>query len=249
MKDLHRALASNARVSGWTPTHRIGFYHSTYDTVVPYENLLSFIRHQKGLNYYFHNRQRSQNANVNPTHIVEEKKADVYIYDDDTKKDHVDAGKDFYFFGSPSPDYKLMKWVVEGKEAGSPSPASSDDKLVTITLQNGDKTVSAEALISGSYSLLLGNGQNACISQYTEGAITIPGKVTIGGTEYDVTVNQLAFRLCNKLTEVTVGEGVTWIGDFAFVGCSSLQKVSLPSTSMVNSASFKAAHVKDIFSL
>ena len=230
MKDLHRALASNARVSGWTPSHRIAFYHSSYDTVVPYENLLSFIRHQDGLNYYFHNRQRSQNANVNPTHIVEEKKADVYIYDDDTKKDHVDAGKDFYFFGSPSPDYKLMKWVVEGKEAGSPSPASSDDKLVTITLQNGDKTVTAEALISGSYSLLLGNGQNACISQYTEGAITIPGKVTIGGTEYEVTVNQLAFRLCNKLTEVTVGEGVTWIGDFAFVGCSSLQKVSLPST-------------------
>ena len=230
MKDLHRALASNARVSGWTPSHRIAFYHSTYDTVVPYENLLSFIRHQDGLNYYFHNRQRSQNANVNPTHMVAEKKADVYIYDDDTKKDHVDAGKDFYFFGSPSPDYKLMKWVVEGKEAGSPSPASSDDKLVTITLQNGDKTVTAEALISGSYSLLLGNGQNACISQYTEGAITIPGKVTIGGTEYDVTVNQLAFRLCNKLTEVTVGEGVTSIGDFAFVGCSSLQKVSLPST-------------------
>ena len=230
MKDLHRALASNARVSGWTPSHRIAFYHSSYDTVVPYENLLSFIRHQKGLNYYFHNRQRSQNANVNPTHIVEEKKADVYIYDDDTKKDHVDAGKDFYFFGSPSPDYKLMKWVVEGKEAGSDSPASSDDKLVTITLQNGDKTVSAEALISGSYSLLLGNGQNACISQYTEGAITIPGKVTIGETEYDVTVNQLAFRLCNKLTEVTISEGVTWIGDFAFVGCSSLQKVSLPST-------------------
>ena len=230
MKDLHRALASNARVSGWTPSHRIAFYHSSYDTVVPYENLLSFIRHQDGLNYYFHNRQRSQNANVNPTHIVEEKKADVYIYDDDTKKDHVDAGKDFYFFGSPSPDYKLMKWVVEGKEAGSDSPASSDDKLVTITLQNGDKMVSAEALISGSNSLLLGNGQNACISQYTEGAITIPGKVTIGGTEYEVTVNQLAFRLCNKLTEVTVGEGVTWIGDFAFVGCSSLQKVSLPST-------------------
>jgi hypothetical protein len=40
MKDLPRALASNARVSGWTPSHRIAFYHSSYDTVVPYENLL-----------------------------------------------------------------------------------------------------------------------------------------------------------------------------------------------------------------
>ena len=49
MKDLHRALASNARVSGWRPKHRIGFYHSTYDTVVPYDNLLSFINNQSFL--------------------------------------------------------------------------------------------------------------------------------------------------------------------------------------------------------
>ena len=102
MKDLHRALASNARVSGWTPSHRIAFYHSTYDTVVPYENLLSFIRHQDGLNYYFNSRQRSENANVTPTHMVDkEEKADVYIYDDHSTEDHVGAGKDFYFMGSP----------------------------------------------------------------------------------------------------------------------------------------------------
>ena len=230
MKDLHRALASNARVSGWTPSHRIAFYHSTYDTVVPYENLLSFIRHQDGLNYYFHSRQRSQNAHVTPTHMVDNKEsADVYIYDDDSEKDHVGAGKDFYFMDSPSPDYMLMKWVVEGKKSGAPSPASSDNELTTITLHNGSKNITAEAYKRGS-SIILGNGQNACISQYTEGPINIPGKVTIGSTEYTVEVNQLAFRLCNKITEVTIGEGATWIGDFAFVGCSSLQKVTLPST-------------------
>lgn len=230
MKDLHRALASNARVSGWTPSHRIAFYHSTYDTVVPYENLLSFIRHQDGLNYYFNSRQRSQNANVNPTHMVDkEENADVFIYDDDSKKDHVGAGKDFYFFDSPSPDYKLMKWVVEGKKDGAPSAASSDDDLITITLHNGSKNITAEAYRRGS-SIIVGNGQNACISQYTEGPINIPGTVEIGGQNYNVEVNQLAFRLCNKITEVTIGEGATWIGDFAFVGCSSLQKVTLPST-------------------
>ena len=230
MKDLHRALASNARVSGWTPSHRIAFYHSTYDTVVPYDNLLSFIRHQDGLNYYFNNRQRSQNAHVTPTHMVDkEENADVFIYDDDSKKDHVGAGKDFYFMDSPSPDYKLMKWVVEGKKDGAPSAASSDGDLITITLHNGSKNITAEAYRRGS-SIIVGNGQNACVSQYTEGPVNIPGTVEIGGQNYNVEVNQLAFRLCNKITEVTIGEGATWIGDFAFVGCSSLQKVTLPST-------------------
>lgn len=228
MKDLHRALASNARVSGWRPKHRIAFYHSTYDTVVPYENLLSFIRSQDGLSYFFHDtsRQRSKNANVNPTHIVSREEADVYIYDTHTREDHVRAGRAFYFIGSPSPDYMLMKWVIE---AHTMSTATDDKNLVTVTLQNGENTVMAEAIKSGS-SILLGNGQNACISQYTEGSIQIPGTVNIGGQNYNVEVNQLAFRLCNKLTEIVIEEGVTWIGDFAFVGCSSLQKVTLPST-------------------
>ena len=238
MKDLHRALASNARVSGWKPKHRIAFYHSTYDTVVPYDNLLSFISSQDDLNYFINKDKEHYFDGIipmeripvrncpKPTHQVEdEDDADIYIYDTHTRKDHVGAGKDFYFMGTPSPDYKLMKWVIEDHTM---STTTADD-LVTITLQNGDATVMAEGLRSGS-SILLGNGQNACISQYTEGKITIPGTVNIGGQNYSVEVNQLAFRLCDKLTEVTIGEGVTWIGDFAFVGCSSLQKVSLPST-------------------
>ena len=116
MEDLHRALASNSLVSGWKPTHRIGFYHSTYDTVVPYANLLSFIRNQNGLSYYFHDKDRSTAAGVNPSHIVGEGQADVYILDDDCNKDHVKGGEEFYFWGSPSPDYKLIKWVLEGKK-------------------------------------------------------------------------------------------------------------------------------------
>lgn len=118
MKDLHRALASNSLVTGWTPTHRIGFYHTTYDTVVPYANLLSFMRHQNGLKYYFRDtsRARSKAAGVNPSHIVSEGSADVYIFDDDCKDDHVGGGREFYVWGSPSPDYRLIKWVLEGKK-------------------------------------------------------------------------------------------------------------------------------------
>lgn len=231
MEDLHRALASNSLVSGWTPTHRIGFYHSTYDTVVPYANLLSFMRHQDGLGYYFadSSRKRSTAAGVTPSHIVGEDKADVYIIDDDTKKDHVEAGKSFFFFGSPSPDYKLMKWVFEGK---SDTPSASASHVVgTVNLQNNGSDIKAEALIDlDARSVVIGNGQNACIPQYTSGTVTVPGEVIVDGIACSVNVGQLAFRLCNSLTEVVIGEGVTQIGDYAFVGCASLEKVTLPST-------------------
>ena len=39
---LHRALADNSVVTGWEPQHRIQFYHSRYDMVVPFGNYLVF---------------------------------------------------------------------------------------------------------------------------------------------------------------------------------------------------------------
>ena len=116
MQDLHRALASNSLVSGWTPTHRIGFYHSTYDTVVPYANLLSFIRHQKGLKYYNDDWTRAVKGVSGFTTVGDPSQADVYIIDNHSSNDHVNAGRDFYMMGMPAPDYKLMKWVLEGKK-------------------------------------------------------------------------------------------------------------------------------------
>lgn len=39
---LHRALADNSVSTGWEPKHRIIFYHSKNDMVVPYSNYLAF---------------------------------------------------------------------------------------------------------------------------------------------------------------------------------------------------------------
>ena len=39
---LHRALADNSVVTGWEPQHRIQFFHSKADVIVPYGNYLSF---------------------------------------------------------------------------------------------------------------------------------------------------------------------------------------------------------------
>ena len=119
MQDLHRALESNNLTVGWTPQHRIAFYHSTYDTVVPYANLLSFIKNNNNLTYYTTS-ERCKVAGLDPQRTGIKSNADVFVYDDPTANDHVAAGKDFFFFGSSmviagiTPDYWLFKWVLTG---------------------------------------------------------------------------------------------------------------------------------------
>ena len=122
MEDLHRALESNNLTVGWTPQHRVAFYHSTYDTVVPYANLLSFMKNQSSLKYYFYDDSyRHKVAGVNPPSTTTKKsEADVFVYETPASNDHVAAGSDFYFYGSAlyiageSPDYWLYKWVLTG---------------------------------------------------------------------------------------------------------------------------------------
>ena len=125
MEDLHRALESNNLTKGWTPQHRVAFFHSTYDTVVPYENLLSFIRNQQSLTYYFfeNDRSRTTAAGVTCT-TASEDKANVYIRDATCTNDHVGAGKDFFMLGASgafglvglSPDMRMIRWVLTGND-------------------------------------------------------------------------------------------------------------------------------------
>ena len=83
-----------------------------------------------------------------------------------------------------------------------------------------DKPVEAEFTKVDESTVMVGSGQNSCIPQYTEGFLTIPSQVTIGGQDYKVSeINRMAFRLCTKLTGVNIREGVTRVGEFAFVGC------------------------------
>ena len=122
MQDLHRALESNNLTVGWTPKHRIAFYHSSYDTVVPFVNLCSFVKNHPELKYYIKSPSaRLSAANAHPTNSVEfdKTKADVYINDTNSTKDHIDAGKNFFLTGNlfgTSPDYELFKWVLEKKQ-------------------------------------------------------------------------------------------------------------------------------------
>ena len=102
--------------------------------------------------------------------------------------------------------------------------------VVPGTVSVGGKEINAEYTINGSEAWL-GSGRNACIPQYSVGDVVVPATITVGGTTYNVTgVSNVAFRLCTKITSVTLPEGVKSVGNFAFKSCRRLLKVSLPST-------------------
>ena len=112
-----------------------------------------------------------------------------------------------------------------------PLAARADYTLSTINVTVGGNTQAAVTRLDAINKIaLLGNGYNACIPYWSEGALTIPGTVSVGDDTYTVEVGPVAFRLCSNLTSITIGEGVTKIDDYAFVGCSSVAKITLPST-------------------
>lgn len=112
-----------------------------------------------------------------------------------------------------------------------PLAARADYTLSTINVTVDGNTQAAVTRLDATNKIaLLGNGYNACIPYWSEGALTIPGTVSVGDDTYTVEVGPVAFRLCTNLTSITIGEGVTKIDDYAFVGCSSVAKITLPAT-------------------
>ena len=104
------------------------------------------------------------------------------------------------------------------------------DGVVLGTVDLNGETIVAEYYTIGT-NARLGSGYNACIPQYSTGRVVVPASITVNNVTYSVTeVSDLAFRLCNYITEVELPIGVTRIGNFAFVGCKALTKVNLPST-------------------
>ena len=71
----------------------------------------------------------------------------------------------------------------------------------------------------------------ATVSRYTGTAteLVIPAEVTHEGKTYKVTaIGGYAFLGNSTLTRVTIPEGVTTIEGYAFLGCTSLTKVTIP---------------------
>ena len=74
--------------------------------------------------------------------------------------------------------------------------------------------------------------------QMTE--VCIPAQVTFENITYQVIgIGFKAFEDCSTLTQVTIAEGVGYIGDYAFESCRSLQSILIPgSVTYIGEAAF-----------
>ena len=103
--------------------------------------------------------------------------------------------------------WKQFKEIVEGE----PMEAKVGDLNYSYNTASDKATV-----IAGDYSELT--------------SVTIPAKVNIGGKDYKVTeIAGSAFYSCNKLTSVTIPEGITAIGNLAFFN-NRISDLELPSS-------------------
>lgn len=60
---------------------------------------------------------------------------------------------------------------------------------------------------------------------------TIPSSIQVNGLDYEVTtIGRMAFMNCSELTSVTIPSSVTSIGDHAFQYCGNLISVDIPSS-------------------
>ena len=93
---LHRALADNSVIEGWEPQHRIQFFHSKGDVIVPYGNYLSFRdAHPQGEGNLFR------------------------LNDTFNTGDHMDAGTGFFMDMMTMKSYgAYFNWLCEGSTTG-----------------------------------------------------------------------------------------------------------------------------------
>lgn len=72
-------------------------------------------------------------------------------------------------------------------------------------------------------------------------SVEIAGKIEWGGKTYDVTkIADIAFENRDKLSSVTIADGIKSIGRLAFSGCSSLMEIILPrSVEKIGYGAFK----------
>jgi hypothetical protein len=105
--------------------------------------------------------------------------------------------------------------VIAAKADGGPYRHTVDGVTWAFTVSNGMAKVGSGVFGSPS------------IPSSVAGDIAIPSK--LGNCEV-LTIGEWAFRYCEKLTSVSIPEGVTGIETSAFDGCSSLKTASFPSS-------------------
>ena len=119
--------------------------------------------------------------------------------------------------GSSNIDVKLT--LNGGSSGGGSSGGGSSDPSLWALDENGKLTINNETVMT----------------DYNDAASTpwysSRDKITYILTQYMVKkISRYAFADCNKVTTVQIGDDITEIGDYAFSGCTSLEKVVFAGT-------------------
>ncbi len=119
--------------------------------------------------------------------------------------------------GSSNIDVKLT--LNGGSSGGGSSGGGSSDPSLWALDENGKLTINNEKVMT----------------DYSDAASTpwynFRDEITYILTQYMVKkISRYAFADCNKVTTVQIGDDITEIGDYAFSGCTSLEKVVFAGT-------------------
>ncbi|MBQ2972556.1 MAG: leucine-rich repeat protein [Ruminococcus sp.] len=101
--------------------------------------------------------------------------------------------------------------------------------LSVVVLSSAADNVNSDYYVSGDYTYSVLGTTDANIAGYsgTEENLVIPEKLH----SYTVSrIGDYAFMMCENITSVDVSDSVIYIGEGAFIGCSSLNKITIFST-------------------
>ena len=123
--------------------------------------------------------------------------------------------------------YATVTVLESGNATGSGTTSDSGSAILV-----GDFYYEIRDYGYGAFAELVRVPGSTGYASYTNlsGDITIPGSIIYNGTSYQV--RSIDYQALNGsgISSVTVGEGVEYIYNFAFMDCSSLTTVTLPST-------------------
>ena len=89
----------------------------------------------------------------------------------------------------------------------------------------------AQTFTAGDFQYEVTGSGEVAVSDYSGGGghVSIPGSVSYGGKNYDVTsIGERAFYRCFDLTSIDLPAGLTSIEDYAFTDCTGLTSIDLP---------------------